>query len=115
MPGCKQRVCIFKVPLQYIQVPQSKGATKARSARYLLATPTMDGLIERPGALSIGSRNIYFAALAAFRVWRNWGGDRVVDGHIDAVAMPIFGTGYGRVPVWVAAAQMWEAFVDAWT
>ena len=47
-------------------------------------------------------------ALAAFRVWRE-------REEVASVACPMFGTGWGRVPPWVAAAQMWEAFVQAWS
>lgn len=81
-------------------------AEEARSVRYLIAAPTM----VRPEEIEKGSRIIYKASLAAFRVWR-----RSVSAHgIRSIAMPSFGTGYGNVPPVIAAKQMWEAFVMAW-
>lgn len=81
--------------------------TAVRSVRYLIAAPTM----VRPEAIEKGSRIIYEASLAAFRLWR-----RSVAAHdIKSVAMPSFGTGYGNVPPVIAAKQMWEAFVVAWS
>jgi O-acetyl-ADP-ribose deacetylase (regulator of RNase III) len=76
-----------------------------RSVRYLIAAPTM----VRPGPIDVGSRIVYSASLAAFRVWRS-----VLFTHgVWKVAMPSFGTGYGAVPAVVAARQMFEAFVEA--
>ena len=98
-----------KLPIgQGIVVPveprEKKGvAAAARTVRFLVAAPTM----VTPGALPAGSRNVYDAAFAAFRAWRE-------REEISSVAMPMFGTGWGRVPPWVAAAQMWEAFAAAW-
>ena len=86
-----------------IAVPVER-SDPARTVRYLLAAPTM----VTPGALPAGSRNVHEAALAAFRVWRE-------REEVASVACPMFGTGWGRVPPWVAAAQMWEAFVQAWS
>ena len=88
-------------------VPGERSAV--RTVRFLVAAPTM----RVPGALPLMSRDVHRAALAVFRAWREWDGQEA--GPINAVAMPMFGTGYGEVPVWVAAAQMWEAFVEAWT
>lgn len=72
--------------------------------RYLIAAPTM----AIPGPIETGSRIVYDAMLAVFTVWFRTDG-------INSIAAPPFGTGYGEVPVFVAAAQTWEAFVKAMT
>ena len=78
----------------------------ASSPPFLVAAPTMRFpepiLLEPPH-----NRTVYRASLAVFQAWRECD-------EIGAMATPMFGTGAGRVPHWVAAAQMWEAFVDAW-
>jgi O-acetyl-ADP-ribose deacetylase (regulator of RNase III) len=82
---------------------------RQRTVRHLIAAPTM----KTPTSLPINSRNAYLGSLAVFRKWREHraAGSR----GMRTVAMPMFGTGVGRVPSWVAAAQMWEAFVEAWS
>jgi O-acetyl-ADP-ribose deacetylase (regulator of RNase III) len=84
-----------------------------RSVRFLIAAPTM----VTPGPIPLASRIPYQSTLAAFRACR----ERDCDSQgapggpcIKAVACPMFGTGWGKVPPWVAAAQMWEAFTVAW-
>ena len=69
----------------------------------LIASPTM----EIPGRIARGSTIVRDAARAAFVAWRS-------EPDIETVSMPSFGTGWGGVPPIIAAAQMWEAFVDAW-
>ena len=69
----------------------------------LIAAPTM----ETPGRIPPGSRVVYDAARAAFVAWTE-------HKEIGTIRMPAFGTGWGQVPIKIAAAQMWEAFVDAW-
>lgn len=86
--------------------PVAVDGPRARTVRFLIAAPTM----VTPGPISCGSRIVYTAALAAFRACR----EQHDQGTVNAVACPMFGTGYGKVPPWVAAAQMWEAFVAAW-
>ena len=74
--------------------------------RFLVAAPTM----KTPGAIlstTPHNRTVYRATLAAMKAWRECD-------EIGSLAMPMFGTGWGSVPAWVAAAQVWEAFVDAW-
>eukprot|EP01052_Picozoa_sp_SAG31_P033574 SAG31_NODE_3814_length_3859_cov_5.598936_4_plen_227_part_00 len=101
------RPCGAELPIGSALVVEVQGSNNCaiKSVRYLVASPTM----RVPGAIALRSRTVYKAARAAFEAWR---------GHqpmISSLAMPMFGTGWGRVPYTVAAAQMWEAFVDAWT
>jgi O-acetyl-ADP-ribose deacetylase (regulator of RNase III) len=85
---------------------ESEPLSAQRSVRFLIAAPTM----ERPGPIEVGSRIVYSASLAAFRVWRT-----ALQVHgVRKVGMPSVGTGYGAVPAVVAARQMQEAFVEAW-
>lgn len=99
------------VPVTYrtaeVDTTKQLDASDLRSVRYLIAAPTM----VRPEEIEKGSRIVYDASLAAFRAWR-----RNVTAHrIKSLAMPSFGTGYGNVPPVIAAKQMWEAFVTAWS
>eukprot|EP00037_Helgoeca_nana_P000206 m.20663 g.20663 ORF g.20663 m.20663 type:complete len:322 (-) comp10268_c0_seq1:174-1139(-) len=69
-----------------------------------IAAPTM----RYPGAHAPGNRSTFKGARAAFTLWR------ATDGIPRATTIP-FGTDWGGLPYDVAAAQMWEAFVEAWT
>lgn len=71
----------------------------------LIAAPTM----ALPGKIKAGSRVVYEATRAAFALWR------ATADSLDAIRMPAFGTGWVQVPVEIAAAQTWKAFVSAWT
>ena len=93
-----------EVPIGESVIAPVEPLDESRTVRFLIAAPTM----MTPGAIPIGSRVVYDASRAAFRAWRG------SDGLIEAAACPMFGTGWGEVPAWVAAAQMWEAFVVAW-
>ena len=101
---CGERPSGAQLPIGEALVVPVVPAKPARTVKFLVATPTM----RIPGQIEKRSRTVYTAALAAFRAWR-------ASPSVRAVAMPLFGTGYGGVPVWVAVAQMWEAFVAAWT
>lgn len=70
----------------------------------VISAPTM----ALPGKIPTGSTVIYDASQAAFLAWKE-------TDDISIVRMPSFGTGWGQVPAVVAAWQMWDAFVDAWS
>ena len=77
---------------------------KVSEKGHLIAAPTM----VLPSKIPVNSRVVHDAALAAFGIWRDHDG-------IRCIRMPAFGTGFGRVPGEIAAAQMFEAFCTAWS
>ena len=91
-----------------IAAAETDASLPARTVRFLIAAPTM----VTPGPIEPGSRIQYQAALAAFQTCREHA--PAGQGAIKAVACPMFGTGWGKVLPWVAAAQMWKAFTVEW-
>jgi len=70
----------------------------------LIAAPTM----QVPSKIKVNSRIVYHASRAAFAAWQK-------ASTLNTIRSPAFGTGWGQVPPEIAAAQMYEAFVDVWS